>query len=76
LQKGEETLTLLIATPLVFAHHLQHGPSFCRVLVLSLEGNKQRLLFSQLSFSYNYVPFYSAQLRHNGFSVHHVTAAT
>jgi hypothetical protein len=76
LQEGEETLTVLIATQLVFAHHLQHGPSFCQVFVLSLQGNKQRLLFGQLSFSYNYVSFHSGQLRHNGFSVHYVTAAT
>jgi predicted transcriptional regulator len=72
----KEALTVLIATQLVFAHHLQHGPSFPLVKVLPFQVDKQRLLFSQLSFTFNYVSFHSAQLRHNGFSVHYVTAAT
>jgi len=66
-------LPVLIALLLSSAHHFQNSFRFPSFFVPSLQCSDQRLLFSQLPFSFHDLTFQSPQLIEEGFSVHGAT---
>jgi hypothetical protein len=61
-QQRKETLAVLLSTLLVLAYRFQRGSDFAQVAVLPLQGNKLRLQFGCLSFTFNYIVFNPPQL--------------
>ncbi|WP_038960299.1 hypothetical protein [Bradyrhizobium japonicum] len=55
-------MTILIETPLLFAHPFKFGFSFGRIKVLPLQFNNKRFLLCQSPLSFNDIALYLSQL--------------